>query len=116
MVRGDRVRILHGVSSPDEVVAAVEAGVDVFDSSFAFDMTETGCALCFPFESAVVPDAAASDRPPAVSICLWDFEHREDFRPLLEGCACYTCTNHSRAYIHHLLNVHEMLASVLLMM
>jgi queuine tRNA-ribosyltransferase subunit QTRTD1 len=30
------------------------------------------------------------------------------------GCGCFTCANHSRAYIHHLLHVHEMLAEVLL--
>ena len=39
---------------------------------------------------------------------------REDFGPLQEGCGCYTCTNYSRAYLHHLLKAKEMLASTLL--
>jgi tRNA-guanine family transglycosylase len=39
---------------------------------------------------------------------------RLDKRPILPGCPCYTCQNHNRAYIHHLLQCHEMLASVLL--
>ncbi|KAK7879011.1 hypothetical protein WMY93_030764 [Mugilogobius chulae] len=38
-----------------------------------------------------------------------------DFGPLVEGCDCYCCRNHQRAYIHHLLVTNELLASVLLM-
>lgn len=41
-------------------------------------------------------------------------ENEEDMRPLMEGCECFTCTNHHRAYIHHLLKCHEMTAWVLL--
>ncbi len=39
---------------------------------------------------------------------------RQDSRPLVPGCSCFACTNHSRAYIHHLLHTHELLAGVLL--
>ena len=39
---------------------------------------------------------------------------RRDTRPLVEGCNCHACQNHHRAYIHHLLIAHEMLADVLL--
>ena len=41
--------------------------------------------------------------------------YREDFRPLVEGCGCYCCRNHKRAYLHHLLVTNELLAGVLLM-
>lgn len=41
---------------------------------------------------------------------------RKDTTPIVEGCSCYTCQNHTRAYINHLLNVHEMLAQILLEM
>ncbi|XP_052202465.1 uncharacterized protein LOC127808121 isoform X3 [Diospyros lotus] len=37
-----------------------------------------------------------------------------DTSPLVDGCSCYTCQNHTKAYINHLLNVHEMLAQILL--
>ncbi len=37
-----------------------------------------------------------------------------DPAPLVPGCTCYACRTHSRAYVHHLLNVHEMLAPTLL--
>lgn len=35
--------------------------------------------------------------------------------PLVEGCGCYCCRNHKRAYLHHLLVTNELLAGVLLM-
>ena len=41
--------------------------------------------------------------------------YQDDFRPLVEGCGCYCCKNHQRAYLHHLLVTNELLAGVLLM-
>ena len=41
---------------------------------------------------------------------------RLDDGPLVAGCGCFTCRNHTRAYLHHLVHAHEMLASVLLEM
>ncbi|CAI5990055.1 unnamed protein product [Closterium sp. NIES-64] len=40
--------------------------------------------------------------------------HKRSFIPISRTCACYTCTRHTRAYLHHLLDAHEMLALVLL--
>lgn len=37
-----------------------------------------------------------------------------DKGPLVAGCSCFTCRNHTRAYLHHLLHTHEILGSVLL--
>ncbi|KAF3654172.1 putative U-box domain-containing protein 35-like [Capsicum annuum] len=39
---------------------------------------------------------------------------KKDISPIVDDCKCYTCQNHTKAYINHLLNVHEMLAHVLL--
>eukprot|EP00887_Chlorella_sp_A99_P007224 scaffold2.g7224.t1 len=50
----------------------------------------------------------------ASKINLWGLAYREDGRPPVPGCACYTCRTHSRAYVHHLLHTHEMTAQVLL--
>ena len=50
----------------------------------------------------------------AFKINVWALMHRMDKLPLMPGCDCFTCTNHSRAYVHHLLQCHEMTASVLL--
>ncbi|RDX88726.1 Queuine tRNA-ribosyltransferase accessory subunit 2, partial [Mucuna pruriens] len=40
--------------------------------------------------------------------------YRKDSSPILGNCTCYTCQNHTKAYINHLFNVHEMLAQILL--
>jgi queuine/archaeosine tRNA-ribosyltransferase len=47
-------------------------------------------------------------------IDLRDVKFKEDSYPILPGCTCYACSNYSRGYIHHLLNVKEMLGLVLL--
>lgn len=46
------------------------------------------------------------------AISLWSERFRWDAGPLCKGCSCYACQRHTRAYIHHLLHVHEMLAQV----
>ncbi|XP_078479237.1 queuine tRNA-ribosyltransferase accessory subunit 2, partial [Lampetra planeri] len=130
----DKPRLLQGVGRPDEVLACVEAGVDLFESFFPFQVTERGCALCFSYdispdpelavlklkeetESAQIGDHDVYDQTQmtAFEISLKDKRYRDDFRPLVEGCGCYCCTNHQRAYLHHLLVTNELLAGVLLM-
>ncbi|KAF7669276.1 hypothetical protein LDENG_00203160 [Lucifuga dentata] len=131
-------RLLQGVGRPDEVLACMEAGVDLFESFFPFQVTERGCALCFSFdinpnpESAVLEqneetdttgetqengDASLCDQTQMTSfeINLKDKRYQDDFRPLVAGCGCYCCRNHKRAYLHHLLVTNELLAGVLLM-
>ncbi|XP_026871982.2 queuine tRNA-ribosyltransferase accessory subunit 2 isoform X1 [Electrophorus electricus] len=138
----EKPRMLQGVGRPDEVIACVEAGVDLFEGFFPFQVTERGCALCFDYNVTPDPEAAALSPPtvlelngerPAVEdpkqndvgntgtmtqfeINLKDIRYREDFRPLVEGCGCYCCKNHHRAYVHHLLVTSELLAGVLLML
>ena len=45
---------------------------------------------------------------------LWEETHRKDLRPILLDCQCHACTNHTRAYIHHLLIAKEMLGDILI--
>ncbi len=47
-------------------------------------------------------------------LSLWNSIHRLDTRPILPGCGCYSCSTYNRAYIHHLLIEHELLANTLL--
>ncbi|XP_075994285.1 queuine tRNA-ribosyltransferase accessory subunit 2 isoform X2 [Genypterus blacodes] len=140
----DKPRLLQGVGRPDEVLACVEAGVDLFESFFPFQVTERGCALCFSLDVSPDPELAGT-APPAVlrddeerdtagetqengdlnhsdqtqmtsfEIDLNEKRYHDDFRPLVEGCGCYCCRNHQRAYLHHLLVTNELLAGVLLM-
>ncbi|EDV28066.1 uncharacterized protein TRIADDRAFT_53275 [Trichoplax adhaerens] len=46
---------------------------------------------------------------------LREDRYNEDFSPLVSGCKCFVCSNHTRAYIHHLIINNEMLGGVLLM-
>ncbi|XP_047424838.1 queuine tRNA-ribosyltransferase accessory subunit 2 isoform X2 [Mugil cephalus] len=134
----DKPRLLQGVGRPDEVVACAEAGVDLFESFFPFQVTERGCALCFDFDISPDPERAVLEldeekdtagetqqngdlnredqtQMTSFEISLKDKRYQDDLRPLVEGCGCYCCRNHQRAYLHHLLVTNELLAGVLLM-
>ncbi|NXD07132.1 QTRT2 ribosyltransferase, partial [Nothocercus nigrocapillus] len=137
----DKPRIIHGIGKPDEVLECIERGVDIFESFFPFQVTERGCALSFSYDCHPNPEAAAVLNQNGVQdpeennaekdedeisgadseitpfeISLKDKRYQEDFGPLLEGCTCYCCQRHTRAYVHHLLVTNELLAGVLLMM
>lgn len=111
-------RILHNVSTPFEVLEAISCGIDVFTGTYPMTVTKFGYALTFwvhdqlyPFLSDESLSFAPGDR---TKISLRDKRFANDSKPILEGCVCYACKNHSRAYINHLLNTHEMLADTLL--
>jgi tRNA-guanine family transglycosylase len=74
-------------------------------------MTDAGHAFTFSLDVKNDLDSSKNQK----TINLWNTNFCDDTQPLLVGCQCYSCQNHTRAYIHHLLNTHEMLASVLLM-
>ncbi len=90
-------RYLMGVGSPDCLIEGVKRGVDMFDCVLATRIARNGTA----FTSAgkkVVRNAV----------------YAEDFTPLDYKCDCYCCKNYTKAYLRHLVNVNEMLASMLL--
>ena len=51
----------------------------------------------------------------AVRIQVLLYRYAEEFRPIMNNCPCYSCLNHTKAYIHHLLDTKELLAHTLLM-
>ncbi|XP_076373416.1 queuine tRNA-ribosyltransferase accessory subunit 2 isoform X1 [Tachypleus tridentatus] len=119
----DKPRVLHGALSPDMVLKAIKCGIDLFDASYAFAVTEQGRALVTPVSTGNSPvNILVKDGLKLLNshfkyeIDLKNEIYREDFSSLLEGCTCYTCCQFSKAYIHHLLNTSEMLAFVLLML
>eukprot|EP00455_Lapot_gusevi_P050075 TRINITY_DN7207_c0_g1_i10.p1 TRINITY_DN7207_c0_g1~~TRINITY_DN7207_c0_g1_i10.p1 ORF type:complete len:386 (-),score=61.15 TRINITY_DN7207_c0_g1_i10:112-1269(-) len=64
-----------------------------------------------------IQDAQPSAPPSPLtigSLNLRDKQYARDTRPFLPGCSCFACTNHTRAYTHHLLNADEILGSILL--
>ena len=90
-------RYLMGVGKPDDLVGAVERGVDMFD-----------CVL--PTRSGRNGQGFTWSGP----VNLRNARHAEDSDPLDPRCPCPTCTQYSRAYLHHLHKSGEMLGAMLL--
>jgi len=100
---------------PVDMLHQISLGVDLFITPFTSTATDAGTALTFTFPAtsqAAGSDAAKSRK--ALGIDLWDPAHATDASPFVEGCTCYACKAHHRAYLHHLLSAKEMLAWVLL--
>jgi queuine tRNA-ribosyltransferase len=93
----DRPRYLMGVGNPTTMLQAIALGVDMFD-----------CVL--PTRTARVGTAFSSQG----RMNLRNAAYAEDFGPLDPACTCATCTQYSRAYLRHLVNMKEMLGSILL--
>jgi len=91
-----------------DILRAVSEGADLFDTSYPSEMANNGHAFTFKFAT----DSNASDM--TLSMNLWDKSFARDFQPFVPSCECHACQNYTRAYTHHLLIAHEMLANVLL--
>ncbi len=90
----DRPRYLMGVGTPEDIVDAVLRGVDMFDCVMPTRNARNG--WLFTRNG---------------NIKLKNAQYRSDTRPLDEECDCYTCRHFSRAYLHHLFRVGEILGS-----
>ena len=93
----DRPRYLMGVGKPDDLVGAVERGVDMFD-----------CVL--PSRSGRNGQAFTWHGP----INLRNARFAEDEEPLDARCSCDTCGTYTRAYLHHLVKSQEILGAMLM--
>ncbi|TCU61520.1 tRNA-guanine transglycosylase [Novosphingobium sp. PhB57] len=93
----DRPRYLMGVGKPDDLVGAVERGVDMFD-----------CVL--PSRSGRNGQAFTWNGP----LNLRNARHAEDNNPLDERCKCPTCGTYSRAYLYHLVKSGEILGAMMM--
>ena len=99
---------LTNPKSPHDILRAIALGNDLITASFITETSENGIAMAFSLEfMSEIPDQA-------LGFDLWSIAHAADLSPLLDGCQCYTCTKHHRAYLHHLLSAKEMLAWTLL--
>ncbi|KAI9763947.1 MAG: hypothetical protein M1840_008981 [Geoglossum simile] len=100
-------------ANPHSVLREISLGIDVFVLPFIGEATDAGISLDFSFPSP--PDITRGHLPQRpLGINMWDVGHANDISPLREGCKCYACRNHHRAYIQHLLAAKEMLGWVLL--
>lgn len=89
-------RYLMGAGTPQDLLESVALGVDLFD-----------CVL--PTRNARNGTLFTS----AGKISIKNRRYADDERPLDPECHCYTCANHSRAYLRHLYMAHEMSAATL---
>ena len=93
----DKPRYLMGVGKPDDIVGAVERGIDMFD-----------CVL--PTRSGRTGQAFTRRGP----INIRNAKFAEDQGPIDPACACPVCATWSRAYLHHLVRVGEILGAMLM--
>jgi queuine tRNA-ribosyltransferase len=93
-VPADRPRYLMGVGRPEDIVAAVSCGIDLFDCVMPTRHARNGHL----FTSTGV-------------LNIRNAAHQSDTRPLDDACTCYTCRNYSRAYLRHLDRAGEILGS-----
>ena len=92
----DKIRYLMGIGEPDDLFESVMRGVDMFDC-----VSPTRHGRC---NRVYVPEGHLNMR---------NAVHREDFRPIQEGCTCQCCRSFTRAYVRHLAMSKEMLAGIL---
>ncbi len=85
-------RYLMGVGMPDDILNAIERGVDMFDCVIPTRNARNGTV--FTSQGKMVLKAA---------------RFKEDAKPIDANCSCYTCQNFSRAYLRHLYNANEIL-------
>jgi len=90
----ERPRYLMGMGTPEDIVGAVTAGIDMFDCVLPTRNARNGW-LFTRFGDVKIRNA----------------RYRDDTAPLDEQCACYTCRNFTRAYLYHLQKVNEILGA-----
>ncbi len=91
---GDKPRYLMGVGTPEDLIEAVAAGIDMFDCVLPTRNARNGW-LFTRFGDIRIRNA----------------RYRDDDAPLDDRCACYTCRNFSRAYLFHLDKTKEILGA-----
>ena len=94
--------------TPHDILRLVVLGVDIIAAPFITAAAEAGIALDFDFP------VKTTDKLLTLGTDMWSEIHATQIAPLSENCSCYTCMNHHRAYLQHLLSAKEMLAWVLL--
>jgi len=96
LLPGGKPRYLMGIGTPAYILEAIEAGIDLFD-------------CVYPTRTARNAMVLTKDGP----LSLRNERFRTDLDPVDRECGCYTCRNHSRAYLRHLFKAREIQAAVL---
>ncbi len=94
LLPAEKPRYLMGVGTPEDLVECVRRGMDMFDCVMPTRNARNGHLFT---RTGVVR--------------IRNARYRRDPLPLDEACACYTCRNYSRAYLHHLDKCQEILGA-----
>ncbi|MCB9210583.1 MAG: tRNA guanosine(34) transglycosylase Tgt [Ignavibacteriales bacterium] len=89
----NKPRYLMGVGRPENILEAIERGIDMFDCV----MPTRNARNAYLFTSNGI-------------VSMRNSSFKNDFSPLDENCNCYTCTNFTKAYLRHLFTAREILA------
>ncbi|KAK2048905.1 tRNA-guanine transglycosylase [Colletotrichum somersetense] len=96
--------------TPQAILRQISLGADICTIPFINTISDAGVALSFTFP----PPSTESRAILPLGEDMWSPENETSLKPLVEGCGCYVCTTHHRAFLHHLLNAKEMLGWTLL--
>ena len=97
LLPADKPRYLMGVGTPEDLLEGIRHGIDMFDCVMPTRVARHG-SFFTPVGKKIIRNA----------------EYREDFAPLVPGCGCYTCQNHSAAYLRHIYRMGETTAAALI--
>lgn len=92
LLPNEKPRYLMGVGTPDQIIKAIAEGVDMFDCCVPTRYGRNGTAF--------------TDNG---KLIIRNSQYIHDFAPIDKNCRCFACQNHTRAYIRHLFNTHEIL-------
>lgn len=90
-------RHLLGIGEPEDIIAGVEQGIDLFDCVQPTRLARTGMVY----------------GENGLKMQLTNARYIKEFAPIDPHCSCYTCTNYTRAYLAHLFRAHEMVGATL---
>ena len=92
----DKPRYLMGIGLPEDIIAAIERGIDMMDCVIPTKFARSGVLFTH-----------------VGRIRVTNSEFKKDKFPPDTNCGCYTCQNFSRAYLHHLFTANEVLSATL---
>ncbi len=105
----DKPRYLMGLGKPEEIAAAVSAGIDMFDCVIPTREGRHGRLFVWneKFRDSSCENIVQSGKSFYSTINIMNEKFRDDFFPIDRKCTCYACTHYSKAYIRHLLSINE---------
>ncbi len=114
MLPKDKPRYLMGLGKPEEIVYAVNQGIDMFDCVIPTRNARHGSLFVWSNKKGSLASFLEAKLPRMgkfyKTINITNEKFKKDFSPIDKNCDCYTCQNYTRSYLRHLFFVGEPLA------